>query len=73
MEGYNGCSVPQYTAYPRVTFSRKGVQRVPPVFPDDMGFDSQEFEPRKVRTTWDAKGEKRGIRGDRSIQQGSSV
>ena len=26
MEEYNGCSVPQYTGYGRVSFSRKGVQ-----------------------------------------------
>ena len=36
-----------------MAISRKGVQRVPPVFPDDMGLDSQEFELRKVRTTWE--------------------
>ena len=35
-------SVRPIRPYPRVTFSRKGVQRVPPVFPDDMGFDLQE-------------------------------
>jgi hypothetical protein len=28
MAEYNGCSVPQYTAYRRVSFSSKGVQRV---------------------------------------------
>ena len=28
MEEYNGCSVPQYTAYGRVSFSSEGVQRV---------------------------------------------
>ena len=35
MEEYNGCSVPQYTAYRRVSFSRKGVEGLQRVFPDN--------------------------------------
>jgi hypothetical protein len=68
MEKYNGCSVPQYTRYRRVSFSRKGVQRVPLLFPDDMGFDAQEpvraFGPRGRRPlgVWPPGVRRRGAR-----------
>ena len=35
----------QSLGYGRVSFSRKGVEGLKRVFPDDMEFDSQAFEP----------------------------